>query len=143
MFSNQELYLTPSSVYEQKKHQFLNENRVLTKYIELFPWNVIYWRSMESISKLKINGQTFEYEIKVQVLKDTSWIRLRYLARFSCPRSSKQHSCCYMIEGFCFAQLFKKRSGISYSWVNEKWIVQKMNLLLQLYITEIEQCLLI
>ena len=143
MFSNQELYLTPSSVYEQKKHQFLNENRVLTKYIELFPWNVIYWRSMESISKLKINGQTFEYEIKVQVLKDTSWIRLRYLVRFSCPRSSKQQCCCYIIEGFCFAQLFKKRSGISYSWVNEKWIVQKKNLLLQLYITKIEQCLLI
>ena len=44
---------------------------------------------------------------------------------------------------FCFTSLFEERSGISCSWVNEKWIVQKMNSLLWLYITVIEQCLLI
>ena len=46
-------------------------------------------------------------------------------------------------KGFCFTSLFEKRSSIWCSWVNEKWIVQKMNLLLELYITEIEQFLLI
>ena len=51
---------------------------------------------------------------------------------------SNNHSCCLLIEGFCFLSLLKKRSGILYSWVNEKWIVQKINLSLQLYITEIE-----
>ena len=66
------------------------------------PWNMLYWRSMKSIT-LKINGQTLEYEIKVQALKDTSWMKPRYLARFFCAKSS---------------------------WVNEKWIVQKLNLLL-------------
>ena len=52
------------------------------------PWNVLYWRSMKSIT-MKINGQTFEYKIKVQVLKDTSWIKPCYLATFFCPKSSK------------------------------------------------------
>ena len=45
------------------------------------PWNMLYWRSMKSIT-LKINEQTFEYEIKVEALKDTSWMKSRYLARF-------------------------------------------------------------
>ena len=47
------------------------------------------WRSMkrailtlhEKYLTVKINGQTFEYEINVQALKDTSWIKPRYLAR--------------------------------------------------------------
>ena len=56
---------------------------------------------------------------------------------------SNNHNCFLLIEGFCFAQLFEKRSGISNSWVNEKWIVQEMSLLFQPYLTEIEQCLLI
>ena len=99
---------------------------------------------MESISKLKINSQTFEYEIKVQVLRKIL-VELDYATwlDFLVLEVVNNHSCCLIIEGFCFAQLFKKRSGISYSWVNEKWIVQKINLLLRLYITNIEQCLLI
>ena len=44
-------------------------------------WNVLYWRSVKSIT-LKINDQTFKYRIKVQVLKDTSWMKPPYLARF-------------------------------------------------------------
>ena len=78
------------------------------------------------------NGLTFEYEIKVQVLKDTSWIKPSYLAKFFCPKSSKQP--------LLFCSIVRKEEWhFIYSWVNEKWIVQKMNLLLQLYITEIEQ----
>ena len=53
------------------------------------PWNMLYWRSMKSIT-LKINGQTLEYEIKVQALKDTSWMKPRYLARFFCVKNTKQ-----------------------------------------------------
>ena len=39
---------------------------------------------------LKINGQTVKYEIKVQGLKDTSWMKPHYLARFFCVKSIKQ-----------------------------------------------------
>ena len=46
-------------------------------------------QSMKSIT-LKINGQTFKYEIKAQALKDTSLIRPHYLARFFCAKSIKQ-----------------------------------------------------
>ena len=79
------------------------------------------------------NGLTFEYEIKVQVLKDLVELNhARYLARFFCPKSSKQP--------LLFCSIVRKEEWhFIYSWVNEKWIVQKMNLLLQLYITEIEQ----
>ena len=46
-------------------------------------------QSMKSIT-LKINGQTFKYEIKAQALKDASLIRPHYLARFFCAKSIKQ-----------------------------------------------------
>ena len=49
------------------------------------PWNMLYWHS-----KNFKNQQKFEYEIKVQALKDTSWIKPRYLARFFCANSIKQ-----------------------------------------------------
>ena len=43
----------------KKQYQFLNENRVPKNSIELY-------------NKLKINGQTIKYKIKVQALKYTS-----------------------------------------------------------------------
>ena len=46
-------------------------------------------RSMKTIT-FKINGQTFKYEVKVQALKYTSWIKRYYLARFFCTKSIKQ-----------------------------------------------------
>ena len=52
-------------------------------------WKMLYWRSMKG-KTLNINEQTFEYEIKVQALKDTSWMKPRYLARSFCAKSIKQ-----------------------------------------------------
>ena len=67
------------------------------------PWNMLYWCSMKSIT-LKINEQTFEYEIKVQALKDTSWMKPHYLAiDFFVLKVSNSHSCSVLIEGFYFA----------------------------------------
>ena len=77
------------------------------------------------------------------MLKDTSWMKPHYLAIFFCAKSIKQPSCGLLIEDFSFGWLMNERSGILYSWMNEKWIAQKMNSLLQLYIIEIEQCLFI
>ena len=52
-------------------------------YSSLFDilWNMLYWCSIKSIA-LKINGQTFKYEIDIQALKDTSWMKPCHLARF-------------------------------------------------------------
>ena len=44
---------------------------------------------MKSIT-LKVNGQTFKYEIEAQALKDTSSKNSNYLARFFCGKSIKQ-----------------------------------------------------
>ena len=71
-------------IHEWKKHQFLNENWVLRDCI---------WRSMKHaiLTLQKFQKSTkFEYEIKVQALKDTSWMKPRYLARFFCANSIKQ-----------------------------------------------------
>ena len=52
---------------------------------------------MKSIT-LKINGQTFKHEIKVWALKDTSWIKPHYLARFVFVlKVSNNHSCYFLI----------------------------------------------
>ena len=50
---------------------------------------MLYWCSMKSITS-KINEKTFECEIKVQALKNTSWMKPHYLARFFCAKSIKQ-----------------------------------------------------
>ena len=48
------------------------------------------WRSMKNIT-LKINGQTFKYEMKIQALKDTSLIKPHYLARFFLSSGKKKN----------------------------------------------------
>ena len=70
-------------------------------------WNMLYWRSMKSIT-LKINGQTFKYEIKVQVLKCISWIKLCYLARFFCPKCSKQSQLLFTNRRLLFCLIVRK-----------------------------------
>ena len=52
------------------------------------------------------NGLTFEYEIKVQVLKDLVELNHATWLDFFVLKVANNH--------FCFAQLFEKRSGISY-----------------------------
>ena len=69
-------------------------------------WNVLYWCSMKTIT-LKITGQTFEYEIKVQVLKDTSWFKPHYSARF-CPKSSKQPQLLFTNRRLLFSLIVRK-----------------------------------
>ena len=122
-------------VYKRLKKRYSIE--LLSSLFDV-PWNVQYWRSMKSIT-LNINGQIFEYEITVQALKDTCWMKPRYFAIFFVLKVSNNH-CSLLIEGFCFAWLFEKKSGISYSWVNEKWIMQKMNLLLTVYFWNWTMC---
>ena len=73
-----------------KKQHFLNENRVPRNSIKLFsshPCLTFHvWHLTGYIGApwkaLKLNGQTFDYEIKVQALKDTSWMKPCDLARF-------------------------------------------------------------
>ena len=52
------------------------------------------------------------------------------LARFLCVLKVSNNSCCLLIESFCFAWFFERRSANLDSWVNEKLIVQKMHLFL-------------
>ena len=128
-----------------KKHHFLNENRVSRNSIKLFSsrpclifhvWHLTCYIDAPWEATLKLNGQTFDYEIKVQALEDTSWMKPWDLARFVfVQKVSNNHYFSLLTEGFCFAQLFQKRSVILYSWVNEKCIVQKMHLLLN-YISQ-------
>ena len=57
---------------------------------------------------LKINGETFEYEIKVQALKDTGWMKPHYLARFFFVlKVSNNRSFCLLI-GFVLLNCSKK-----------------------------------
>ena len=45
----------------------------------------------EMYNILKINGQAVKCEIKVQALKDTSWMKLRYLATLFKLKVSNNH----------------------------------------------------
>ena len=99
------------------------------KKASIFKWKPgpeeFLWRSMISIT-LKINGPTLEYEIKAQALKDTSWMKPRYLARLFGIKTIKPQL------------LFTNRRILFHSIVQkEEWhfVVQKVNLLLWLYIT--------
>ena len=46
------------------------------------------WKKI--LIKRVVNDQTFKYKIKVQALKDASWMKPHYLTRFFCAKSIKQ-----------------------------------------------------
>ena len=111
----------------EKQYHSLNKNQVLWNSIELFYCHpclafheICYIEADKKYNTLKTNYQTMEYKIKVQVLKNTSWMKPCYLATFFVLKVSNNHICGLLIERFCFAWLFKERTDILHSWVNEK-----------------------
>ena len=91
----------------------------------------------EKYNTLKINYQTIKHEIKVQALKDTSWMKPRYLVTFFFVlKVLHNHSYGLLVESFCFAWLSEGLTFHIAGWMKKglrrKWICCSNCILLNL-----------